>query len=164
MPESWRICGEPIAPAARIVSTRASANTSSPPRRSSTPVARFPSSRIRLTCTSVMTVMFGRLIAGLRKPFAALQRTPRRWFTSKNAAPSLSPPLKSSTFGMPACAIASRKASSTSHESRCRSTRHSPPAACISLAPPWWSSERLNTGNTLDHDHAASPAIRAHSS
>jgi hypothetical protein len=103
-------------------------------------------------------------MTGLRKPFDALQRTPRRWFTSKNPAPWLSPRLKSSVGGTPAWTIASRYASRISHDRRCRSTRHSPPAPCIASAPWWKSSERLKTGSTLSHDHDGSFASRAHSS
>src|SRR6266853_1344060 len=107
MPESCRICGEPIAPAARMVSMRAPAKDSSFPRKNSTPAALRPSMRSRRTCACVITVRFGRRIAGRRNAFDAFQRTPRFWFTSNRPEPSLSPRLKSGIFGMPASAIAS---------------------------------------------------------
>jgi hypothetical protein len=74
-----------------------------------------------------MIVRFDRVDAGLRNAFAVFSRMPRRWLTSKYAQPSLSPPLKSSTFRMPVSLAASRNASRISQDSRWRSTRHSPP-------------------------------------
>jgi hypothetical protein len=44
--------------------------------------------------------------------------------------------VRAAAIAIPACAIASRYASRISQDSRCGSTRHSPPAPCISSAPP----------------------------
>ncbi len=164
MPESCRICGLPTAPAARMVSTRASAYRRSLPRRYATPVTRLPSMRSHCTVASVRTSRFGRFIAGRRKAFAADTRTPRRWLTSKRPLPSLSPRLKSSVGGMPHSSAAAWNASRISHESRCCSTRHSPPAPCQTDAPRQWSSDLRNTGSTLSQPHDGSPVSLAHSS
>ena len=87
MPESWSSCGEPIAPAARIISPRAAACDASPSRRKldarRAPAVEHGSAS---TCAPVITVRFGRCSAGRRNALAALQRTPRCWLTSKNAA------------------------------------------------------------------------------
>jgi hypothetical protein len=106
----------------------------------------------------------GRAIAGLRNAFAALMRTPFFWFTSKRDTPSLSPRLKSSTFGIPDSAAASANASRMSHRSLGVSTRHSPPCPCFSSAPRHESSDLMNTGSTLRHAQPPSPVTCAHSS
>ena len=89
MPESCRICGEPMDPAARITALRARATPSPrPSTASSTPAARFSPSRSSITSRRVwalvMTVRFARpRRLGRRNAFVALQRVPRRWFMWK---------------------------------------------------------------------------------
>ena len=84
MPESCRICGEPMAPAARMTSRRASSRS---PVTSSIPVARGPASpastAIRRTCAPVRTARLGRCMTGRRYAFVPLQRRPARWFIWK---------------------------------------------------------------------------------
>ncbi len=88
MPDSCRICGEPMAPADRIISPRRRAPATRCRRRRirrrCTPgrARRFRFSR-RRTWLPVMMVRLPRRAAGLRKALAAFQRMPRFWLTSK---------------------------------------------------------------------------------
>ena len=88
MPESCRICGEPIAPAASSTSPRREPRRrrGSPPpagmsRRRCAP-RRRRSTRARRARRSA-PAGWGALKAGRRKALAAFQRTPPRWLTSK---------------------------------------------------------------------------------
>ena len=172
-PESWSSFGELIAPAASTTDRRAASGSATP--RSTTPRQASPaspaSSTSRSTSAPVRTTRFARPAAGRRKARAAFQRQPPFWFTSKKPTPSLSPSLKSSRRGMPACSQAATKASSTSQCSRCFSTRHSPP-------PPWkratagsppasirqWPSWAMKSGSAFSHDHSSSPVSSAQAS
>jgi hypothetical protein len=81
MPDSCRICGEPIAPAASRVSRRAVAVKRVPPPVNCTPRQSLPLFRRfdqqRSTWQPVMMVRFGRCAAGFRKALAVFRRMPR---------------------------------------------------------------------------------------
>ena len=85
MPESCRICGEPMAPAARIDLARAHRAVAAPPSwRNTTPAARPPSSTSRSTMRAGHRAAgWGGCRTGCRKALDAFQRTPRFWLTSK---------------------------------------------------------------------------------
>ena len=88
MPESCRICGEPIAPAASTTSRAARTccrpAPSRPRRRCSAGGRRAPARTAAASPARRSTPSGWRgRAAGRRKAFAVFQRQPRRWLTSK---------------------------------------------------------------------------------
>jgi hypothetical protein len=76
----------------------------------STPTARVPSNRIRVTKARVVTSRFGRLMTGCRYARAAESLRPRWTLRSKGAKPSWRSPFTSVVSGYPASCTASKKA------------------------------------------------------
>ena len=123
-----------MAPPLEITCSASTVNTSSP-LCTSTPVARFPSSRIRRTVTPERTVRFSRCRTGFRYVSDVLIRTPLGLFIGMGPTPHDSGWFMSGSSGYPASRQASKKATCAgSQVSRlCRRTGIGP-------SDPWKSS------------------------
>ena len=81
MPDSISSLGEPMAPALTITSRAARMRSGRPRRPHATPTARPLSTTTRVANARVLTVRFGRAIAGRRYASTALQRRALRLVT-----------------------------------------------------------------------------------
>lgn len=143
------MCGEPMAPAERMISRSARSSSVRPPRRTRTATQRPFSSTIRSTSASVSTVRLGRLRAGSRNAIAVLQRRRSRIVVWKRPAPSCVAPLKSwsrGTLQTSAVASASRPVTREGLGSDCTSSGPLPP--WYGPSPSSLRSDFLKSGRT----------------
>jgi hypothetical protein len=106
------------------------------------PVKRRPCTIRRRTRAPVSTVRLARPRASRRNALAVDCRRPR-WIEARQyAAPSWSPPLSSSVFGMPACSAAPIQASSTGQRRPGSVLIHGPVVPCPRIGGPWTRKSR----------------------